>query len=810
MSKIEALLAEYLSECREILSKAEENVLELENRFDQETVNSLFRYIHTVKGNSGIFEFKNLFRLSHLLENLLGQLREKKISITKELIDLLLCSIDRIKNMLNNIAEESSIPIDDLVERIKNFGIEKQTLSIENKPTDPNLTVKQRKIPDEFAKLAQEKKQNLFVIYFDLHQQKFPFITDFFDYTNQFSDWILHKEIIEENVLFLEEEKEDSVPYYLVILSPISMNEFLQKYPLEVIETFSIYEIIPSNVAESTPQLDIKKNTESNQETHIKVRISLLDDLINLVGETIITRNQLLQRFSLTNDSEEGIVLSRLSQLITQMHDKVMHTRLQELNLIYQRINRVVRDTARTLNKEVNLKMEGGEVELDKTMIDVIGDSIIHIIRNSMDHGLESIEDRTKLGKNPIGTIRLSAMLQSGNVQLIIEDDGRGISPEFIKNSAIKKGVISTEQASKMSDEEVIDLIFLPGFSTASQVTDVSGRGVGMDVVRTSFKKLGGSVKLYTKVGQGMKIVASLPQTVSVVSCLFIKTDDMRLAIYRKNIIELIQFEDDKYSFVNNHEMYNFRDRMIPVVNLRKLLFPEEAYKRPQLLVIVQTDIYYYGILFDEMIEFQEIVVKPLGEFFTELKMFSGATIMGDGEPVIIIDVTGIGEFASLPTMSSIKQELKQVVSRSFDLNGYLLFISSGEFFASNSTSVICIEKVERSSIEYLSGKEVIQYRDTIIPVRRIEHILQIPEKESKFTYAFLIIISVDKEFIGILVDEIVDVVKEVTILDIKDNPHNFILGQSIINKTSTLILDLHKMFKKMSNTESNQRKISL
>lgn len=855
----EKLLSDFITEAVDLLEKSEMVILELETDYDPTKVNNLFRYIHTVKGNSGMFEFPSIHTLAHKMETLMDNVRANKFPLTKEITDVLLQGIDRLKAIMGDIRNEKSYDIQDLEQKL--YALENGPTDTQDKalPTEESLSVEGEEVLDDspkellsfdifefdsYIKMAKEQNMYLALVYLDLNKQKFQKFSELIEFFDQNSSTIVYKSVVVDKVQPLEDIEENTIPYQMAFMHTEPIKDLLTQLELKHIEILSLYqpkfktltEEVQKDIHEQVSWMkDEKASTEEEKskesplqqvteameaigtkplqsapttkkvvakdasETHIKVKIGLLDDLINLVGETIITRNQLLQRAAIVNDSEGNVILSRMSQLITQLHEKIMHTRLVELNIVFYKIRRLVRDISAQLGKKVDLILDGGDVELDKTMIDVISDAIIHMIRNSIDHGIESPEERLKVGKKEVGRLSVTSHLQTGNVQLVIEDDGKGLDTEKIREKAIANGLLGAEEAKSMLNEDIDELIFAPGLSTAKNVTETSGRGVGMDVVKSSFKKLGGSIRLQNNKGKGLKFIATIPQTVSVISCLLIAVANRRFALFQKYISELIRFDPNLYSVVNGHKMYRLRDRFLPLVHLGSILFPDKEFEyESSYIVVVKSETHHFGILFDQMLGTEEIVIKPLGEHFRDLSLFSGATIMGDGEAVLILDVAGIAESSQVQVYREDKLLDKSLQGFRRDA-GYVLFQSSQQYFATLSSSVVCIEKIKFTKIEKLSGFDVVQYKNDIIPIVRLEEIYDVNFKEFKDD-VYVIIIKIGTRNMGILIHEILDVVNDIEVIQSDRFQGESILGHSLINGHTTIVIDAVELLTRLNN----------
>jgi two-component system, chemotaxis family, sensor kinase CheA len=799
--ELDSLISDFVSEASELLQKAETRIMELEEDYDVEKIHSIFRAFHTIKGNSGMFGFTVIQELSHKSEGILDSVRSGHFSYSRELADILLKSIDRLKQILADIFNEKNYSVIDVVSEIDEFrektpNAESEVIS--NTLEESNFQSLETLYATQI-KMAEEKKQNLYHYLFDILENPKLTIQDFEKKLNSMGNEVVSRGLDFDSLPLIQERK-PSLPYFFLILTPEGMDSFESKIELHAKQKTALY--IYTGKSEEKQGIPITTEQKSS-DAFLRVKIDLLDDLINLVGETIITRNQLLQRAPLWNDPEGTAILSRMSQLITQLHSKIMHTRLQELNSVYQRISRIVRDTSRALGKQVELKMEGGEVELDKTMIDTILDALVHLIRNSVDHGIESPEERRNLGKREEGYISVRASLQTGNVRIQIEDDGRGLNYDKIKQSAIRKGMLTEAKAEEISQEELADFIFLPGVSTKEQVTETSGRGVGMDAVKTGFKKIGGTIHLTSVPGQGVKVTATIPQTVSVISCLLISVLGRRFAIFQKYISELMKFELENFSIVNGHGMYQLRENLIPIVHLGNLLFGEEKKieNKNIYIVVIRLDNYYFGLLFDEMLGTEEIVIKPLGDHFRGMKLFSGATIMGDGDAVLILDVFGIADYTGIHTIEvrSTRDVMQSIGKRG---KGYVMFESSNQYFGTVSTSIVSIERILLDSIFHISNVEVIQYKDDIVPILRLEDVYEmerLPDKREKF----ILICLIEQRYLGILIDKVIDVVEDLTLVPSSgDLKGEGIVGQSIYQEKPTIVVDVESVLTKMNHVK--------
>ncbi len=549
----------------------------------------------------------------------------------------------------------------------------------------------------------------------------------------------------------------------------------------------------------------IQSMREASNETHLKVSVALLDELINLAGETIIARNDLMQKVERIKDPALAVTSKKVSYLVTKLQESIMRTRLQEIGTIFQRLPRLVRDISLLTSKQVELITEGGDVELDKTLIDAIVDPVMHMVRNSIDHGIEPPEVRARAGKQEKGILKLSATLRGGNVILRIIDDGKGLDAEGIRSKALSKGLISERQAAEATNEELYELIFEPGFSTAETITQTSGRGVGMDVVRTNFKRVGGTVDVASEKGKGTTITATLPQTLSIITCLMVEIAAKRYAMPQQNIEELILIDPEQLTTVESHLMYRLRGHLLPLVKIGEVLYPDRKLERePRYIAVVRSDRHRFGMMIDDIINPEEIVVKPLGEHFSDLTIFSGAAILGDGEAVLILDIPGVARFTNL--QSNLREDLEASARERSQVeekeSGYLLVGVAGNQFAMPVSSVPRIEKITRERIESFMGIETLIFNDEIVPLLRLQSVYRLPGREAAGSDIYVLIFNVHDMRVGIVVDTIRSVVGSIGHIETGAYLGESVNGQAIVNGDKTVVLDVIDLIGRMQQTK--------
>lgn len=548
-------------------------------------------------------------------------------------------------------------------------------------------------------------------------------------------------------------------------------------------------------------------DTRSNalSDSTIRVDVALLDKLMTRVGELVLARNQILQFTSNIEDSGLQSTSQRLNLITTELQEGVMKTRMQPIGNVWSKFPRTVRDLAAICGKQVRIEMEGKETELDKTIIEAIKDPLTHLVRNTVDHGIEKAEDRVANGKPAEGCLLLRAYHEGGQVNIEIIDDGAGINLDRIKQKAIQRGIATAEQCARMAERDVAQLIFLPGFSTAEKISNVSGRGVGMDVVKTNIEKIGGTVDLQSKTGVGTTIKIKIPLTLAIIPALIVTADNDRYAIPQVNLLELVRLEGEQtrsaIEWIHGAPVYRLRGRLLPLVYLRrelKLAEPvREDASEPEAtnIVVLRADERQFGLVVDRVIDTEEIVVKPLSKQMKCVPVYSGTTIMGDGKVALILDVLGLAHSAHVisqshdrnrPDTNSASQDHK---AKSQTL--LVLGIGQSQRFALPISMVARLEKIDPSLIEQADHQEVVQYRGEILPLIRLANVLGIVASEPASEEQLQVIVYREKRrSVGLIVDRIIDVVD--TALDTcRPSRHVGLTGTAVIQEHVTGLLDL-------------------
>jgi two-component system chemotaxis sensor kinase CheA len=515
----------------------------------------------------------------------------------------------------------------------------------------------------------------------------------------------------------------------------------------------------------------------------VRVDVDLLDSLVQLVGELVLTRNQVLQRTESAEDIELVRAAQRLDLVASELQEGIMKTRMQPIGQVWSKMPRVVRDLAVQLGREVNLEMEGHDTELDRSLLEALKGPLTHLVRNALDHGIETPADRVAAGKAPHGRLLLRSFHESGQVVVEISDDGKGIDPEQIAQVALARGVITRDQASRMETREIVNLIFRPGFSTATEVTNVSGRGVGMDVVRTNIERIGGTVDMQSQVGTGTTCRVRIPLTLAIIPALVIGEGEERYAIPQANLVELVRLEAD--------DLAGSVEELAGAPLLRLLGRPRPP-AEALTVVVVQADDVRFGICVDEVHDTQEIVVKPIGRQLKALPTYAGATIMGDGRVALILDVPGIAHAHAVaqsvaPTnRTGDGRQVEEETSTAL----LVLEVGGGRRAALPLREVSRLEEFSVDRIERSGNAEAVQYRDGILPLVRLAPAIGLVESVRTDDQVSVVVHESGSTRVGIVIDRVLDVI-DATVVCNDVGRRTGVLGSAVIGDRVTDLVDL-------------------
>ncbi len=675
----------FVDETKEHLQSLNEQILVLEKEPENiETINEIFRAAHSLKGMAGTMGYKRMQQLTHDMENVFSEVRNSKIKVSAELIDVVFKCLDALESYLSNIQSTSDEGTDGNENIIKQLNVilksgagvavvneVKANAPVEKATDDNPMHFKDMKIAD-FEKnaisKANEQGQNCFGVTVYLSEScvlKAARAFLVFKALEELGDVIKSMPIVQD----IEDEKFD-LDFSLIFVT----NENLEKVKSSILNVSEVKSVFieafalaaekqgtteaastNSHKNEASEKSRVASNNSNNNQVakqsskpvvtrSVRVDIEKLDILMNLVSELIIAKNGLTAMSGLElSKSAAGFneQIEYLERVTTNLHESVMKVRMVPIESVVAKFPRMIRDLSKNLNKKIELYMSGEDTELDRTVIDEIGDPLNHLLRNSADHGLESPERRLELGKPEIGSIFLDAYQEGNNVVIEVRDDGSGINVEMVRKKAIEKGTITEEQAETMTDKDVIDLLFRPSFSTAAVVSDVSGRGVGLDVVKTKIESLGGDIEVKTKIGEGSNFIIRLPLTLAIIQALMVELGTEKYAIPLGSIQTIEDVGINEIKYVQTREVINLRGSVIPLIRLHTVLDAPTREVQPESLtvVIVTKGEKQAGLVVDNLIGQQEIVIKPLGKYININRIIGGATILGDGEVALILDV---------------------------------------------------------------------------------------------------------------------------------------------------------------------------
>ena len=680
----------FIDETKEHLQSLNEHILQLEKEpEDADTINEIFRAAHTLKGMAGTMGYTRMQRLTHDLENVFQEIRNGNMKANAKLIDILFRGLDALEGYLEIISttgsegtEDNEDIIKDLDELVKEgtdqAGESAPEEKKENKKEAPSAApAEEASSKDKFRQIvvseyeisamenAKQEGQNIFGITVYLQKscvlkaaraflvfksveskgeliKSVPTTEQIEDEEFEFDfSWILatkeSKESIKNLIMNVSEIADVAIDDFAY---QVEKTEEVQATATEAKET-----VVKEEKKETAKKPAVKGKVASRS---VRVDIDKLDVLMNLVSELIIAKNALVSVSSaegstdLSSNSTFNENIEYLERVTTNLHESVMKVRMVPIESVVNRFPRMIRDLNRKLNKKMELYMTGEDTELDRTVIDELGDPLMHLLRNSADHGLESNEERVRLGKPEVGSIYLDAYQDGNNVTIEVRDDGAGINIEKVRKKAIEKGSITEQQAETMSEKEYIDLLFRPSFSTADKISDVSGRGVGLDVVKTKIESLGGSIEARTVKGEGSTFIIQLPLTLAIIQALMVEVGNEKYAIPLGNIDTIEEISEDEIKLVQSKEVIYLRGSVIPIVRMNEVLemedYEQDSQKQSMVVVVVKKGDQRLGLGVDNLLGQQETVIKSMGHHITNAKLFSGATILGDGEVALILD----------------------------------------------------------------------------------------------------------------------------------------------------------------------------
>ena len=631
----------FIEEAKEHLQIITQSLLDLEKNPDNmEILNKIFRSAHTLKGSSGMMGFNDISELTHVMEDIFDELR-KGARVSSNLIDVLFECVDALEARLTKLenGEDEPINISSLVKKLK--------ACVPRKKKKERKTIK---VKDNSTKMKAAKEfkngQNLFIIHVKLSEDcvfKAARAFMILDSLEKIGKVVRSNPSKDE----VEAGNFESTDFEAIVATNYKMEKIKNILRnISEIAKVEIKKFCDGSLEKEDKKFDTTpkgtREVEIGSVRTVKVRTEQLDKLMNLVGELVINKIQLLKIASDYRLEPLKHCLSSIDRLTRELQDVVMQIRMVPIAQIFDRFPRLVRDLSRREGKKVNFIMKGREIEVDRTVLEEISEPLIHLLRNAIDHGIEPPDVRIKRGKPPEGTVKLIAERRRDSIIITVEDDGAGIDPEKVRRSAVEKGLISQSEAEKLGREQLINLVFLPGLSTSSKVTEISGRGVGLDVVKNKIVSLGGNVRLETEVGKGTKVTLTLPLSLAIIEAMLVKVTDQTYAIPISFVSEVASVKKENVRKLGNIEATIIRGKIIPLIQLRELLNLPLSESRNLTTVIINREPINFGLVVDSVIGLQEIVTKPLHESLMKIEGIGGVTILGDGQVILILDPIGL------------------------------------------------------------------------------------------------------------------------------------------------------------------------
>ncbi|MDR2594411.1 MAG: chemotaxis protein CheA [Fibromonadaceae bacterium] len=781
------ILAEYIEESREHLSHVEQIFVEIQKtgQVSPGSINDLFRAIHTIKGSAGFLGLTGIGTLTHTMESLLDSLRENRLAMTEQITEALIEGTDILNDMFDDVDNSNSRDTSALIALLKNLN------SGAPAPAAPQPAAA-APAPAAAPAAAPEEKRSVA------------------DVLNQF-------------------------PELAQYVTPEQQAEAAKAAPAAA---------APAPAAPPPPAAAAKKEEPkkdagapsaegSKHEEFLRIRVDILDRLMMLAGELVLVRNQQLMHLDQADATLRSITQS-LDSVTTELQETIMRTRMQPIGTVFSRFSRVVRELSRKLSKNIEFVTEGDEVELDKNILEAIGDPLTHLVRNACDHGIEKPEDRKAAGKTDPGRVTLSAYHESGQIHVDIKDNGKGMNRDVIRRKVLEKKLKTEDELARMSEADLLNLIFLPGFSTAQVITDVSGRGVGMDVVKTGVEKFGGTVSLTSVEGEGSTVKLRLPLTLAIIPSLIVQSGNERFAIAQGNLEGLgCLYDTDAFTRVEcagAREVFRLRDTLLPRVRLKEALAREKMFDEDALSVVTEQNsearkeladkykeaeeaghpIHYslnfavlrsgnlrFGLIIDHIHGSEEIVVKPMHRAVKGISLYSGATVLGDGKVAMILDATGLARHYNVRDVSGGREEGKKqktTMDDGTELRSLLLFSNGGnEQFGVSMQDVKRVEAVETSSIEKIGAQEYITLDGVSTRVVRLEDGLRVQSSSQPENMFFLIPQNARKPY-GLLIEKLIDSGHYEVKLNRDSYQADGVEGTALIKKKMTVLVNLEQL----------------
>lgn len=801
---MDELIKDFLQESRENLDRLDQEFVKFEGEpGNRELLKSIFRTIHTIKGTCGFLGFTKLEALTHAGESLLSLLRDGELHLTEQCADALLEMVDAVRNYLREIETtevEGAADTTELITRLRKLQVRSNTKA---EAAPPQVTPASSHSAQMEAKEVPATAESAPKDADALTKETSP----------QTEGPESHK-----NAQEVLPKRNGGAPAHKANVKPEDVVRGLETQ--EAADTRKPKEIgvgqkvVGQKQAEGAARAG---RVEESKDATIRVDVNLLEKQMNLVSELVLLRNRLLQMAIESNERNLNTTVHGLNYVTSELRKNVMKTRMQPVSQLFDKLPRIVRDISKDMGKKVRLETQGGDTELDKSLLEAIKDPVTHILRNSIDHGIESPENRRIREKTEEGTVRVRAFHEGGNFHLEIADDGAGIDLERVKQKALATGLLTAAQVEKMTESEALNLIFLPGLSTAEKVTNVSGRGVGMDVVKTNIERIGGRAKLESVRGQGTSVRLEIPLTLATIPALTVVSGKSVFAIPQAALVEMIGLDtesSEKYiESIDGVTVFRFRGTVLPLISLREELKLKEGTAGDATvakLVVVRTEGRQVALLVDAIRNTEEIVIKPLNKRFKGIALYSGAAVLGDGRVALILDITALARRAGMITTQQGRTEQAETGCKKEKLTLLLLGGPDGERMAMPLEQVQRLEEFDVAAKEPLAGQFVMQYRGEILPVVALEELLD-ERRRAKRTEEGLHPPEADGRIFAIVVrrarhrDVILEVHRILGIVKMeteKLNPPSRpgVRGTLVVQERVTELLEIETLLEKMQN----------
>jgi len=762
------IVGEFLMESHENLDQIDRDLVSLEQEPDsRDLISRIFRAIHTIKGTSGFLAFSRLETLAHAGESLLSKLRDGVQPVTPATITVLLATIDGVRSLLSSIEEngsENDVDVESIIAQVHaqmNAGEAaapaEAAPAAEAEAAAPAAAAEETPVPLEETPVRPAPEP--------VEGQRRP----------------LGEMLVESGAAHPSDVGS-------ALQQQIEGDE--RKLGTILLEEGKAQ---PAAVSEA---LQAQTPKRSIADSAIRVDVDLLDTLLNMVGELVLARNQLVRGVMEIGDATLVRSAQRLGMITSELQEGIMKTRMQPIEHIWSKLPRVVRDLSNSLDKQVQLVMQGKETELDRSLLEAVKDPLTHLVRNAVDHGIEEPERRIASGKGPEGTLTLRAYHEGGHVAVEVADDGAGLNVERIAQKAVENGLLRKDQIPNMDKRDIMAMVFQPGFSTAAKVTNVSGRGVGMDVVKTNIENIGGAVSVDSTPGEGTVWRLTIPLTLAIIQALTVDCGDQRYVVPQVAVLELvfIDGQSTKIEYASGAPVYRLRGKLLPLVRLDRALGLEVGTDQGVYIMVLQADGRRFGLVVDRVLNTEEVVVKALNSRFKDIGLYAGATILGDGKVGLILDVSSLARRSHLA--ADAERSNLEASSRAVAGGGTgerLLVTAVGERrVAIPLDTVTRLEEFPRDRIEHAGSREVVQYRGQILPLVRLSHLLGAYGEEPEGETVSVVVYSEGGRSVALVVDRIVDIAENSTTAR-RDAEEDGLVGTAVIQQRVTELLDVRR-----------------